>query len=303
MTARSGRPWLILLPLLLLILVGFLWSAYWFVAIELAKDRFARERNSLKDRGLSLSCNAESWGGFPFRFEFACSAPAVRVEERFELRSANLLAVALAYNPWQVVILLDGPTTISGVTPLPASAEHKRAIASVTIGKDNRPSVAVDLPDLKIVGFLAADRVRFDSRPSGDGREEIAASIDGLNFQPDGRPELRIERSGLRGFLAGQRTFTVDNVTLSQGTVRYWGKGEVQLDAVNRIAGKLSTKTNDLDGLMAILEPHLDMTADQVSNLRTMLGLLGNESKADITASDGQLYIGPFKIADLLPLY
>ncbi len=303
MTARPNRPWLILLPLLLLILAGALWSVYWLVAIELAKDRFARERSSLKDRGLSLNCNAESWGGFPFRFEFACNAPAVSVDERFDLKSTRLLAVALAYNPWQVVILVDGPTAINGVTSLPVSAEHKRAIASVTIGKDNQPSVAADLPGLKLSGLLTADRVRFDSRIAGDGRLEIAASVDGLNYQPVGRPELRIERSDIDGFLADRRTFSIGNVVLAQGTVRYWGKGEVMLDSANRIAGRLSTETNDLDGLIAILEPHLDMTADQTANLRTVLGLLGNESRADMIARDGQLYIGPFKIADLLPLY
>ena len=43
--------------------------------------------------------------------------------------------------------------------------------------------------------------------------------------------------------------------------------------------------------------------ASQVASLRKMLGLLGNESRADITARDGQLYVGPFKIADLIPLY
>jgi hypothetical protein len=37
--------------------------------------------------------------------------------------------------------------------------------------------------------------------------------------------------------------------------------------------------------------------------LRTMLGLLGNEAKAPVIAKDGNLLIGPFKIADLVPLY
>ena len=303
MTARPGRPWLILLPLLLLILAGLIWSIYWFAAIELAKDRFARERNSLQHRGLSLSCNVENWGGFPFRFEFACSSPALRMNERLEIKSGSLLAIALAYNPWQVVVLVDGPTAISGLTPLPVNAKHQRAIASVTIGKNNQPSMAVDLPKLGIGGLLSADRVRFDSRTAGDGRIEIAASVEGLNYQPAGRPELRIERSDVHGFLSAGNTFSVEKVVLSQGTVRYWGMGKVQIDAANRIAGKLSTETNDLDGLMSILEPHLDLTASQVANLRKMLGLLGNESRADITARDGQLYVGPFKIAGLVPLY
>ena len=34
-----------------------------------------------------------------------------------------------------------------------------------------------------------------------------------------------------------------------------------------------------------------------------MLGLLGNEAKAPLIAQDGVLYLGPFKVAELQPLY
>ena len=49
--------------------------------------------------------------------------------------------------------------------------------------------------------------------------------------------------------------------------------------------------------------PHLDLSDGQLANLRTMLGLLGNAAKAPIIAKDGVLYLGPFKVADLRPLY
>ena len=303
MPQHRKRPWLILFPLLSFLLVAVLWSSYWFIAIELAKDQFERERVSLSERGLVLDCTQETWGGFPFRFEFNCTSPALHFMSRLEVRSANIMAVALAYNPWQVIVLIDGPTTATGATSLPTRAEHQRAIASIVIDSNNQPSLSVDLPKLIVPGLLTTDRLRFDARPAANAGIELAASIDGLNYQPTGRPELLIRRGDLRGSFFQDGRLSVERIELAEGNVRYWGAGEIQLDQSRRLAGNLSTETNDLNGLLSILDPHLDMTDDQKVGLRTVLGLLGQETKADIIARDGQLFIGPFKIADLVPLY
>jgi hypothetical protein len=303
MSKQTKRPWLILLPLLTVIAISTLWSVYWYFAIAAAQQTFASERNSLKARGLTLSCTQESWGGYPFRFEFDCASPKIAAGSRLELRTANLLAIALAYNPWQVVILIDGPTTISGLSATPVTAEHGRAIGSVTLRSEGEASLSVDLPKLAVPGLLTSDRVRLDTRPAQNEQTELAISIGRTNYQPVGRPELIIEHGDLHGSVADDRILNIDRVRLEQGEVRYWGRGEVHLDGLNRLAGKLSTETNDLNGLLAILEPHLKMTPDEKTRLRTMLGLLGKATKADIIAQDGQLYVGPFKVSDLIPLY
>ncbi len=303
MPDTTKRPWLILLPLACLVLVAALWSIYWYAAAGFARDAVARERQKLQSADVTLNCTRETWGGFPFRFEFTCTSPILLLGNRREIRTGNLLAVALAYNPWQVVFLIDGPSSATGFGPIPLQARHERAIISLTLGKDNLPVVAAEVPRLQIKDILTIDRLRLDSRPLAAAGVEIAASADRLNVQPVGRPELRIERSDAHGFLTPERRLTLERIELAQGAVRYWGKGEVHLDDDRRLSGKLSTETNDLDGLLAILEPHLDMTVDQQAGLRTMLGLLGKETKADVIALDGQLFIGPFKIADLLPLY
>ena len=105
------------------------------------------------------------------------------------------------------------------------------------------------------------------------------------------------------GTLSPERTLRVDNVSLQQKAVRYWGSGVVGLDAANRPSGKLDTQTNDLDGLLAILKPHLRLTDEEGSGLRAILGLLGNGSRTPLIARDGVLYLGPFKLAELRPLY
>jgi hypothetical protein len=303
MRKNPRRPWKMLLPLFGVMALAAVWSIYWLVAIGIARETAAGERQKLAQRGISLQCGQEKWGGYPFRFEFHCTSPVLTFQERLETSSRNLQIVALAYNPWQMVALLDGPTLAIGRNLLPMSASHQRIVASLTIGRDNQPSLSVDIPKVAIAGLMTADRVMLHTRPEPDGATGVAGSITKLNYQPAGRPELLIDQADFVGTITGDNTLNVEKIELAQGTVRYWGTGEVTIDTGKRLSGKLSTETNDLDGLLAILEPRLDISAEQKDGLRNVLGLLGNEAKADIIAREGQLYIGPFKVADLIALY
>lgn len=303
MPNEAARPWKMLLPLVSVLTIAVLWSIYWFVAIGIAKDKVAETREALAGQGTTLTCTNESWGGFPFRFEFDCSSPVLKWQDKAEARSGNLLAVALAYNPWQTVFLIDGPSTVPGLNAQPVTAQHERIIASVTLGKNYEPSFSSEIPRLAISGLLTAERIMLHTLPNSEGGTGVAASVSKLSYQPDGRPPLLIDDSNVLGVLQPDMSVKVDKVELSQGAVRYWGSGMVSLNPERRISGKLSTETNDLDGLLKILEPHFDMTDQEKAGFRTVLGLLGNEAKADIVARDGQLFIGPFKAIDLLPLY
>ncbi len=299
----TARPWKMLLPLAGVLILAAAWSVYWFVAIGIARENFTTERERLRAEGLTLDCTSEDWGGYPFRFEFHCASPVLKMRNEIEARASSLLAVALAYNPWQVVLLLDGPTAVTARGMPPVSANHERIVASVTIGKDNAPRLSADVPKLDVPGLMTADRIMIHTRPEADGATGLAVSVTKLNYQPPGRPPLAVEEGSLIATVADPQTLKVERIDLAQGTVRYWGTGGVGLDGSRRLAGKLATETNDLDGLLTILEPHFEMSGEEKAGLRTVLGLLGNEAKADIIATDGELFIGPFKIADLVPLY
>ncbi len=291
------------LPLVGFVLLLLLWSAYWLVANSVAQSMVAERRAELKQQGITLDCTEESWGGYPFRFEFTCTSPVVTVRETASVSARSLLVVALAYNPWQAVVMLDGPTTLAAKDLMPRHISHGRIVASATFSRSGDVRVSADIPELNIPGLLTSARTMLHSRPSESGLMDVAASVTGFNYQPEGRPALIIENGDVQGTLMPDRSLSISKIELNQGSTKYWGSGSVTLDPENRIAGKLATETNDLDGLMKILEPHLEMSDQQKSSLRMMLGLLGKQAKADIIARDGQLYIGPFKVADLIPLY
>lgn len=303
MTNADPRPWRMLLPLAAVLLLAALWTAYWFLAKDMAKTRFTEERQKLAAQGLTLACTEEGWGGFPFHFEFTCSSPTLRLKSEAELKSGALLLTALAYAPWQVVVLIDGPSTVSAQQIIPTTAAHQRAIAAVTFDRDWNPRISAEVPALSVEGWGSADKVMFHVRPSGEKGMDVAFSADKVNYQPTGRPPLLIDRGDLLGTVTDRMTLNIEKISMEQGAVRYWGSGTVGLDDAHRPSGKIATQTNDLDGLFAILGPHLEMTDDQKTGLRAMLGILGNEAKAPLIAQDGRLYLGPFKIADIPPLY
>jgi hypothetical protein len=303
MSSAHTPSWKLFLPLAVVLLLAGLWSVYWLIVLSYAKDRFAAERLKLSQQGLSMSCNFEQWGGYPFRFEFSCPSPVFKAEGKAEARSEVLQLVALAYAPWQVVALVDGPTTVVARQFLPTKAAHGRVIASVTLDKNWQPHVSAEIPRLEVMDLAHVDKLMVHTRPAEDGKTDISISAVKPVYTPRDEPPLSLDQFELLGKFVPAETLDIERIAVSQGNVSAWGAGTVMLDGEHRISGKLTAETNNLDALLNIAEPYLRLEAQQLANLRTVLGLLGNSPKLPVTAQDGQLYVGPMQVAKLLPLY
>lgn len=302
MPNSAPRPWRMFLPLAIFLSLALLWTIYWFIASGAARQRLADERSELATRGLTLACAEEIWGGYPFHFEFTCLSPVLTYGGTVEIRSSKLLLVALAYAPWQVASLLDGPTSLSTMGMAPVTVNHQRALSAVTIGKNGQPAISAELPAPSVAGLGQAGKVMLHTRPS-EGSTEVALSFDQLSYLKPGQTPLTIDEGSLRGMLQSDASFTIDHFELRQGSLRYWGSGQLALDAQHRISGHLDTETNDIKAALAVVSPYLGLSKGQLANLQTMLGLLGSATKVPIVAKDGSLYLGPFKLADLNALY
>lgn len=303
MPNAPARHWKILIPLGAVLAIALLWSLYWFAAIGFAKQRFVEERGKLAAQGLSLSCATEGWGGFPFHFEFSCAEPLVTVRDKAELRSSNLLLVALAYAPWQVAALIDGPSKLSGKDIPPREATHQRILAVATYEGNSKARFSAEVPALSVPGTGTAEKLVVHSRPSSTGGNDVALTVTKLTYQPEGKEAIAIDQGEVLGTLLPDRSLKLDKAEIQQGTLRYWGSGTLSLDTEHRLSGKIDTETNDLGRLLDMVKSHLQLSETQVSGLRLMLGILGNEAKAAIIAKDGVLYVGPFTAAELKPLY
>lgn len=291
------------MPLGLVLLLALLWTIYWLMASGSAKSRFAEERARLAEQGLELSCSAEEWGGYPFHFEYTCRSPVATYRHDTSVRSGSLLLVALAYAPWQVAVLVDGPTILSGSKLALQEITHQRAFSSITFGKTEQPASSTEVPGLIVPGLGRAGMLMIHTRPSSTGGTDMAVSLTAGSYEPIGKPPVRIDSGTVMATLTPDPTLRIDSFELKQGELRYWGSGSLSLDQDRRIAGQINTETNDIKALLGIVGPQLDLSEGKTSNLVTMLGLLGSTAKAPIIAKDGVLYLGPFRIAELKPLY
>jgi Uncharacterized protein conserved in bacteria (DUF2125) len=289
--------------LIAIFLLGAAWSLYWFAALELAKNALESKRLELSRGGLSLTCGREFWDGYPVSVRFNCIAPQFDVKNQFKVRSANLKLFALAYMPWKFGAVADGPTSFRYGGDREVEASHQPVSAYITIGAKLEPALAINVPNLHVSGVLKCEGIMIEATLGEAELHDISIAFEKLNYQPEGRPELMMDKGDMLGVISDDGNLAVKKFELRHGNVRYWGAGNVALDEYHRMAGRLATETNDLDGLLSILEPHLDMNDQQKASFRTILGLLGSEAKSDIIARNGELFVGPFKVADLLPLF
>jgi hypothetical protein len=303
MPNAPAHPWKMFIPLGAVLVLALVWSIYWFAAMEVAQQRFSFERRELETQGLSLTCDEESWGGFPFHFEFNCSTPVIRIKDQADLKSSKLLLVALAYAPWQVTALIDGPSTLSGPDISAADATHQRIMAVLTYEGEGKARFSGEVRALSIPGIGKTEMLMVHSRPSASGGNDVALSLTGLSYEPEDGPPATIDQAEALATILPDTSLKLDKVDVQQGGLRLWGSGTVSLDTERRPAGRVDMQTNDANRLLEVISSKLQLTEQQVSNIRLMLGLLGNEAEAAIIAKDGILYVGPFAVATLKPLY
>ncbi|MBK6298905.1 MAG: hypothetical protein IPF48_13660 [Sphingomonadales bacterium] len=123
-----------------------------------------------------------------------------------------------------------------------------------------------------------------------------------FDYHPNSRPSLPIDEGVIRGFLTPERKALIDNIEVSQSKIRLWGQGEFTLMMP---AAPGQSLDRDKRSQWTPRAPGSTLISPRNKNLAfaQYLGLLGNEAKADIIAKDGSLFVGPFRAADLRPLF
>lgn len=303
MTLKPHRPWRMLAPLASVLALFGLWSGYWFLAQAAAKSYATSYREKLAGKGLKLTCEDESWGGYPFRFEFSCSKPVVQLVGNRSARSTALLILAQAYNPMHIIALVDGPTSVSGVFTEPVDLTHDRAIASLVFGGEELPRISAEVTNLSAVNRLSAKDVQIHIRPAKNGGADIAITFEAGEIASPSKPSLDIDSGQALARLKPNREVDIQSANLQSGTLRLSAAGTVSLDQQHRLAGAVAVETNDVNKLMTAIDPHLHLSDRERAAIQTLLGLLGTNSKANIIAQNGELFVGPIKAGELKPLY
>lgn len=314
MPSMPKRPWPLILTFIGIIVLIIAWCIYWFAGARFVRDRFESELTHLQ--GITLTCKALDWGGFPFRFERDCLSPKLTVEGD-EVDAKRLLLVMQAYMPNRAIALLDGPV----VTQSGLIIEHERAMASARFAGERAWQASLELPKLKALPYGSADRLLLSARDTGTDRLDVALDASVADLLVDRGTMLKLDEASLaatlprdavgrdilRALARSGGKVGIDSLRLKKGDLVMTAKGEIGIGPAGQVNGRLITTSSRLDLLMTELQQNFGLSSKDASTLTTMIGLLQPGKTTDVTldliAKDGKLYWGPVKLADLPPVF
>jgi hypothetical protein len=325
MTPSAKRPWHMFYPLGGIILLSLAWSGYWLFASQKAQSLMAEHRQALKAKGTDIKCENETWGGFPFRFEFRCGGPSLQhtaSDVKITLDTGNLLVVAQAYNPQHILFFVDGPSRFASNAGTTIEASHKTARISLNTRLNGEWELSSDVSEVAIRNFFNAASLKFFARTQ-NSQLDLATNFEGLAISNlDNRPfkiakatsvaytsaSILETASPLQHVVDRKMPIKVVSLDLAEGAVNLHAEGNLVINTGRQIEGKLATQTNDIDGLLNIAAPIFEINAKDSYAIKSLLNLLGNDpsssaKKADLIAKDGELYWGPFRLTKLEPLF
>jgi len=168
----KSRPWLIVVPTAILVLLGMIWSAFWYWSTTAAEATMTAWRAREAAAGRVYGCATTNFGGYPFRIEVDCAAPSV--DDRataLSIRAHNLAAVAQVWDPTLVIGEIAGPLTVAPLGGAPTATAHwtlARASLRGTPGAPERLSIVIDKPNLATTPsggpIAAAEHLEFHGR-------------------------------------------------------------------------------------------------------------------------------------------
>ncbi|MEM7425214.1 MAG: DUF2125 domain-containing protein [Pseudomonadota bacterium] len=306
-------------PLITVLVLWGLWSAYWFVLSATAQSMAGDWRQKVAPRGMSLTCDDENWGGYPFRIEIRCSRfrfTNKKKDKEFVARAHHVTAVAQAYKPWHVIVQFAPPLNLQ----LPArkeenanlvlSASHEPGIASIRLGEDYKPHVSILLTALKgdvdveagdtdfAAGEFSAASANVHLRLEETSSPErpvlgIAATIEALEYDgpvrdPVNAGPITFNKLTFDGAVEGLPRHTPGNM---QTLLRRWvdNGGRLQVRSLNAektpvVAQASGTVTVDKEGR---LNGKINATVQRLDHIIDELAELGRLSENDARVSKG----------------
>jgi hypothetical protein len=164
--APRRRPWLIAIPLVLVLVLAAVWSGVWYFAAGEAEARVNDWQAQQAKAGRAFSCGTQKVGGFPFRIEVRCGDVTVELKDTqppLAIKVKEIHVITQVWDPKLLIAEFTGPLTAAEPGQPPVTATWTLAQASVrgTPQTPERASLAID--DLKLDG-PAAGNALFDAK-------------------------------------------------------------------------------------------------------------------------------------------
>jgi hypothetical protein len=168
----NSRPWLIAVPTAILLLLGIIWSGFWYWSTDAAEATMTAWRVREAEAGRIYNCATTEFGGYPFRIEINCAEPSVDDSRTaLSVHAHNLITVAQVWDPTLVIGEIAAPLVVGPLGGAPtATMDWTLAQASLRgmPGAPQRLSIVVDNPRLAATPssgpLAAADHMELHGR-------------------------------------------------------------------------------------------------------------------------------------------
>lgn len=326
----SKRGYILLATLVVLVIA--LWSGYWTVARGMVSDLFTTMRLAAKAEGGEIACTDQDLGGFPFRFELSCKPLAVTGLGGERASFEGFRAVALAYNPWHVIVEADSPAAVETDRLVPGlKAAWTTARASLRLGNSD-----LDRGDIEIVSpvFSLADdslsasavlaNLHLRKSPDVAGAADAALRLDELALPGTAAPVDVLANVGLAGgaallaphgadviaLLKNEGALTVRELRLASGGVTLSANGSLWLDEAGRLNGTLPLTVAGAAGLPPLLAPFFPQGSNVPTSLAGALAAFGQPTTLNgepavavpLAFAEGTARVGFIPVGTLPPL-
>lgn len=311
------------------------WSAYWYIAQNMALRELHVQLDREARRGRIWSCDSLRSGGYPLSVSIDCLAPRLRIEDDGPKSFSAKRAVIRAqlYAPTLVAIDLSGPasarvdddvTTLDwssvrvDLRGLPMRFDRLSAVGSnVEVAWAGAPPTKVETLHVHLKRAAPVAQATFGLTLGLAGIESSALT----KFGGPGEPALltllgtitQVDAAGvghwsdrLEAWRAAGGRMAVTALNLARGDVSLQGEGLIGLDQRHRIEGKLGLRLRNAGpALLAVAEAAGKLQRNSLSG-QLAAGILARpgEMKFDVSAENGSLSVGPLRrLFALPPLY
>ncbi len=328
-TGVSGKLWLLACGVVLIIA---LYTAGWFYAASLLREKTLALLGSQEQRGISASCDDAEYRGYPFRIGLFCSK--VAVDDRQNGISAtfgSLRSAAQVYNPGHIVWELDAPVEVRtghGLAVSTTWANFQSSLIAKLRGVE-RTSTVIDHSKTSVTSSvtgqtfnLSVERAEVHLRQNG-ANLDAAVTLEGTDMTLKDMPQL------LPRLTAALDVTLVDRAGMIGGSDRnglalYGTQGELRTLAADMGEGKVITVTGPfsfddegyLSGRLKLRVEQIDAWRDSLSQafpeIAPMLGTAGNMLSAlgggknaslDLSIKRGKVFAGGFiQIGEIPPI-
>jgi len=284
--------------------------------------------------GRKLSCATREFYGFPFRIAMRCDAPRLEIERpsgKVVLSAARLTGVAQIYDLNHVIIEAQGPLSLEAPGISDTEADWHSLLMSLVAqgGVLDHADMSVEGPSLRVRDgqtMLTTKAERFElharrdpGRSPEDGAVELSSKLvhlaapvlDCILGEPtpaDADIDVSISKvaalqpqapsaSGfpLERWRVAGGALRVAGASFTKGTLKGGASGELQLDELHRVVGRLDTSLEGAEPLLS----RLNLPPAALAFLK----LSGGKLRLPVTMTNGRMAIGPVAVARMIPLY